>query len=119
MAGVGPVAGHKQNVVKQPKLDAFSGHAVDLPPVAQPNSVFPHQHEPADEAHNEIFESNCEARTSKSEKRPKLSWEPNDHHQNKEYRRHLNGDARYRAERFHLPAIQRQFSKQTFEPTVK
>ena len=106
VSGVGPVAGFEQYGMKHSQLDDFSGHAVDLHPVTKPDSVFPHQHKPPDEAHDEIFQGNRQARAGEPEKRADLSRKPNDHQQNKENRGHLNGDAGHSAKRFQLPAVQ-------------
>jgi len=55
VARICPVAGFEQNGVEHPELDHFAGHAVDLHPIAEADAVFPHEHEPTEETHDESF----------------------------------------------------------------
>ncbi len=48
--------------MKQSDLNYFSGYSVDFYPVAQPDSVFPHQYKPAQEAHDKILQRHGETR---------------------------------------------------------
>jgi len=78
MPRIGPVAGFEQHGVEHPKLHYFAGHAVDFDPVAEADAVLAHQHEPAEEAQDEVLERNGEARARKAEKSPELARRPED-----------------------------------------
>ena len=54
----------------------FAGDAVDFDPVAQPHAVFAHQNKPADEADNEILQSDGEAGAGEAEEGAELSRRP-------------------------------------------
>ncbi len=72
VAGVGPVAGFEQDGVEHAELYDFAGDAVDFDPVAKANSIFAHQHEPTDEADDEIFQRNGEAGAGEAEERAEV-----------------------------------------------
>ena len=48
--------------MEHPQLDHFAGHAVDLHPIAEADAVFPHEHEPTEETHDEILQGYRQAR---------------------------------------------------------
>src|SRR5207248_8480307 len=67
MTGVGPVAGFEQHGSQQIYFHYFTDHAVDLNPIANANSVASHQHEPTDEGHDEIFQSDSQSCAGQAE----------------------------------------------------
>src|SRR5215469_1085324 len=79
MSRIGPVACFQQNRVKQTQLHDFAGDAVDLHPVAESNSVFAHQHEPAQEADDEVLERDGKAGAGESQKGTELARRPEDY----------------------------------------
>ena len=108
MAGIGPVAGFEQHGVERANFDDFAGHAVDFHPIAQANSIFSHQHKPADEANDEILESYRETRAGKPEKRTELSWQTENHQEYEKHGSHLYGHASDGVKRLYLAAVHRQ-----------
>src|SRR5206468_10576194 len=58
MPGIVPIPGFEQHGTEQADFDHFAAHAIDLDPIALPNSVFSHEHEPAEEADDEILQRN-------------------------------------------------------------
>src|SRR5437879_817007 len=94
--------------MKHTELDDFARHAVDLHPVAQANTVFPHQHKPTDEAHNEIFESNREARAREPEKSAKLPRGTENHQKDEEHGNNLHRYASDGVKRLDLAAVHRE-----------
>src|SRR5260370_4541634 len=73
MAGIGPVPRFEQYSVEHPELDYFAGHAVDFHPIAEANAIFPHQHEPPQETHDEVFQRDGKASPSQAPKCSNLS----------------------------------------------
>src|SRR5258706_506550 len=119
MAGIGPVAGYKQQGVKHPKLNHFACHAIDLHPAAQTDSVLTHQYKPAEKAHNEILQRHSEAGACQPQNRTELTWGAEDDQQNEEYRENLQRNAGNSAQRLHLAPVERCPSQQIFEPPIK
>ena len=67
MARVGPVARLEQHGVEDAHLHHLAADAVDLHPVADADAVTAHEHEPAEEGHDEVLERHGEAGTGEAE----------------------------------------------------
>ena len=70
--------------MKHSELDDFAADAVNFYPIANANSVFSHQHEPAKKCDDEILHGDGEARAHKSQNRPELARRTENHQQNQE-----------------------------------
>src|SRR5437870_1792692 len=73
MPRISPVAGFQQYGMKHSELDYLAGYPVNFHPIAQADSVSPHENEPANKAHDEIFESHGKTRACKSQESPQLA----------------------------------------------
>src|SRR5882672_5125187 len=67
MSGVSPVAGFHEYRTQKADLDDFADDAIDLNPVADLQAIAPHQHEPSEEADDEVLERDGQARACKPE----------------------------------------------------
>ena len=91
MAAFGPVARFEQYRAQQIDLDDFAGNAVDLDQVADAQSVFSHQHKPAEEGYDEILHRHRDSRRGQSKEGGGLLWSTGDHKQNKQNAHGLHG----------------------------
>ena len=65
--------------MEHPELHDLAGHAVDLDPVAEADTVPAHQHEPAGEGDQEVLERHREARACQAEEGAELGRRPDNH----------------------------------------
>jgi len=56
-----PVAGFEEGGAEESHFYDFASNAVDLYPVADPDAILTHQHEPAEEPQDEVLQDHCEA----------------------------------------------------------
>ena len=98
MTGVGPVARFEQHRVERADLYHLSGNSVDLYPVSQTNAVFAHQHKPADETDDEVFQCHGKAGAGKSEKCAELTWQAKHHESDQAQPYNLGRNASDRAQ---------------------
>ena len=65
--------------VEHPELDDLAGHAVDFDEVADADAVLSHQHEPAEEADDEVLERDGQSGAGQPEERAEVvRWTEDD-----------------------------------------
>src|SRR5580704_16550604 len=105
MPGVSPVAGFEQRRAEQADLHNFAADTIDLDPVADANAVASHQHEPADEADDEVFQRHREAGAGQPEHCRGLAWHAEYDEDNEQKSDRLHGKPDHRAQANEPPLL--------------
>src|ERR1700729_1694587 len=74
MARIGPVSGFKQGGADQADVDHLAAYPINFDPVSNANAILPHEHEPSEEGHDEVFENDGEAGSGQSDDGRHLPW---------------------------------------------
>ena len=93
MAGVGPIAGFEQHCAQQIYFNHFTDNAIDLHPITDANAIASHQHEPANESHDEIFEGDGQPCAGQPKDGRHLAWDSEQHEENQQHTDGLDGKA--------------------------
>ena len=116
MSGLVPAARLEQHRIEHSELDDFAGHAVDLDEIADANAVLAHQHEPADEADDEVLERHGEAGAGESEEGAEVVGRAEDDEQDEQHGDDLQRHARHHVERLRAPPIDRRGAEDVLGP---
>src|SRR6202451_888186 len=119
MPRVRPVSRLEQHRMKHSQLDDFAGHAVDLNPITQSDSIPAHQHKPAKESDDEILQRDGQARARESKKSCEIWWWPKNHEQNENQADSLKHHACYGAQGFDLAPVQLGSRQQARDPLIE
>src|SRR6266446_10004303 len=113
MPRIGPVAGFEQYGMKHSELDYFPSYPVNFHPITQADPISSHQNEPANKAHDEIFQRHRKTCAGKAQDGPQLARRTENHNQDQTQRNDLQPSAYYRVESVGLTAVQSDFAKKT------
>src|SRR6201999_1093036 len=119
MAGVAPIAGLEQHRVEHAEFGDFAADAVDFDPVAKPDSVAAHEHEPAEESDDEILEGNRQAGADYPQGGRELARHSDHYQQNDERGHHAQAHTDDAAQRLDLAPIQLWLVEQLLQPAVQ
>src|SRR5271167_916315 len=117
--GVAPIAGLEQYRVKHAEFRDFAADAIDLHPVAQPDTIAPHEYQPTKKRHNEVLQGHGQPGADDPDRGGKLTRNAEDNQHNDQCGYHSQAHARKAAESFDLAAIQFWIVEQTLQPFVE
>src|SRR6267154_2074822 len=118
VARVAPVTGLEQYRVKHPKFGHLAADAVDLDPVSQANAVSAHQHQPAEEGHDEVLQRHRQSGAHDPDHGPELAGHADENEQDDDRGDHSQTNPREAAKGFDLPAVQLGVIEQTLCPFI-
>src|SRR5260221_7835938 len=118
VARVAPVAGLQQYRMKHSEFGHLAADAVDLDPVSQANAVSAHQHQPAEEGHDEVLQRHRQPGAHDPDHGPELAGHADENEQDDDRGDHSQTDPREAAKGFDLPAVQLEVIEQTLGPFI-
>src|SRR5277367_3473 len=105
--------------MKHAELGDFAAHAIDLDPIPETYAIASHENQPAEEGHDEIFQSYRETGADDADHGAELAGHADDDEQddqNTDYAQCSTSDA---AQCFHLSTIQLGIVEQALQPLIE